>query len=205
MAFKLKSGNKPSFKNMGSSPNSMRMTQDPRVNMGDRGMMTGNMKDKTMSTNYKDPYADALKNDPKLPEYIKKRKTLEKGSAEWNANQNKINKAYGKGPMRDQKVETKENDRKTVTVTDTPGVSTVTEKKKDNKEKKTTVDHIEGTVTTEKTKAGPDKQMGTDDDKKKTKKRKKFAETKFGKSKVGQVFVSKKNKKGGMNSTQPNA
>ena len=162
-------------------------------------------KNKPGTVYKKDPYAEALKNDPKLPEYIKKRKTLEKGSAEWNANQNRINKAYGKGPMRDQTVETKENDRKTVTVTDTPGVSTVTEKEKDNKKKTTTVDHQEGTVTKEKIKAGPDKQLGTDDDKKKTKKRKKFAETKLGKSKVGQIFVSKKNKKGGMNSATVNA
>tara|TARA_A100001515_G_scaffold110441_2_gene91409 strand:- start:203 stop:775 length:573 start_codon:yes stop_codon:yes gene_type:complete len=49
---------------------------------------------------YKSPvkkgtYAEAIKKDPNLPTYIKKRKTLEKGSAEWNANQNKINKAYG--------------------------------------------------------------------------------------------------------------
>lgn len=41
-----------------------------------------------------DPYAEALKNDPNLPEYIKKRKTLEKGSDEYNKNQDKINKAY---------------------------------------------------------------------------------------------------------------
>jgi hypothetical protein len=48
---------------------------------------------------YKSPvkatYAEAIKKDPKLAEYIKKRKTLEKGSSAWNANQNKINAAYG--------------------------------------------------------------------------------------------------------------
>ena len=166
------------------------------------------MYNKNKDSMYKknDPYADALKRDPKLPEYIKKRKTLEKGSAEWNANQNRINKAYGKGPMRDQTTEVKkENDRKTVTVTDTPGVSTVTEKEKDNKKKTTTVDHQAGTVTKDKVKAGKDGELGTDDDKKKTKTRKKFAETKFGKSKLGQKLVSKKNKKGGMNSATVNA
>ena len=42
-----------------------------------------------------DPYAKAAKNDPKLGEYVKARKSLKKGTAEWNANQNKINKAYG--------------------------------------------------------------------------------------------------------------
>ena len=40
-------------------------------------------------------YAEALKKDPKLAEYVKKRKSLTKGTPEWNANQNKINAAYG--------------------------------------------------------------------------------------------------------------
>jgi hypothetical protein len=42
-----------------------------------------------------DLYAKASKKDSKLSDYVAKRKTLKKGSAEWNANQNKINKAYG--------------------------------------------------------------------------------------------------------------
>ena len=46
-------------------------------------------------TKKKDPYAEALKRDPKLGEYVKLQKTLKKGSPEWNKNQNKINKAYG--------------------------------------------------------------------------------------------------------------
>ena len=40
-------------------------------------------------------YAEALKKDSNLASYIKKRKTLTKGTPEWNANQNKINAAYG--------------------------------------------------------------------------------------------------------------
>jgi len=43
----------------------------------------------------KDPYAEAAKKDSKLGDYVKARKSMKKGSAEWNANQNKINKAYG--------------------------------------------------------------------------------------------------------------
>ena len=43
----------------------------------------------------RDPYAEAAKKDSKLGDYVKARKSLKKGSAEWNANQNKINKAYG--------------------------------------------------------------------------------------------------------------
>ena len=42
-----------------------------------------------------DPYAKAAKKDSKLGDYVKARKSLKKGSPEWNANQNKINAAYG--------------------------------------------------------------------------------------------------------------
>jgi len=45
-------------------------------------------------------YADAKKKDPKLDSYIKIRSNSEKGSSEYNAAQNKINAAYGKGPQR---------------------------------------------------------------------------------------------------------
>jgi len=45
-----------------------------------------------------DPYADAKKKDPKLDSYIKERNKHKKGTPEYNAQQNKINKAYGKGP-----------------------------------------------------------------------------------------------------------
>ena len=245
MAFKLKSGNKPSFKEMGSSPNSMRMTQDPRVNMGDRGMMTGNMKDKTMSHNYKDktmshnykdktkavgdggvsktkektkvvsmntkdPYAEALKRDPNLPEYIKKRKQLEadgkkKGDKEWDANQNRINTAYKQGPIRGSSTDTTtKKSGKTITVEDNPGVNTTITKSNDKKDKVKNTDHIAGTVTTTKTKAGKDGIKGTKDDKKKTNTRKKFSETKIGKTKVGQIFVKKDNKQGGINAA-PNS
>lgn len=165
------------------------------------GTKTGLYKKEASSLYKKDPYAEALKNDPNLPEYIKKRKTLEKGSAEWNANQNRINKAYGKGPMRDVEQKQKTNNRKTVVEESVPGVSDTKIKVKDNKIKKTEVDHIAGTVTKGKQKAGKDGEMGTEDDIKKIRKRKKFSETKFGKSKVGQIFVSKKNKKGGMNAS----
>jgi len=43
-----------------------------------------------------DPYAKALKKDPKLASYIKDRKKHKPGSAEYEALQAKINKAYGK-------------------------------------------------------------------------------------------------------------
>lgn len=48
----------------------------------------------------KTTYADAKKKDPKLDSYIKIRNNSEKGSPEYTSAQNKINKAYGRGPQR---------------------------------------------------------------------------------------------------------
>ena len=48
----------------------------------------------------KSTYADAKKKDPKLDSYIKIRNNSEKGSPEHTSAQNKINKAYGRGPQR---------------------------------------------------------------------------------------------------------
>ena len=42
-------------------------------------------------------YASAKKKDPKLDSYIKSRNSAKKGSSDYNAAQNKINAAYGKG------------------------------------------------------------------------------------------------------------
>jgi len=141
-----------------------------------------------------DPYAKALKKDPKLPEYIKKRKSLTKGTPAYNANQNKINAAYGKGPMRDVKEKVTTLGTRKVTKIDTPGVERLkivdTNKKKKTKKKNL----ITGIVTKFKRKRGKDKKFNTADDKVKTKSRKMFRETKLGKTKLGQKLVSKKNK-----------
>ena len=45
-------------------------------------------------------YAEAKKRDSDLDSYIKTRNATEKGSREYNEAQNKINRAYGKGPIR---------------------------------------------------------------------------------------------------------
>ena len=58
------------------------------------GAEASNKKSKSKS----DPYAEAKKRDPKLDSYIKERNKHKKGTPEYNAQQNKINKAYGKGP-----------------------------------------------------------------------------------------------------------
>ena len=46
----------------------------------------------------KNPYAAAKKRDSNLDSYVKQRNAADKGSLEYNEAQNKINKAYGKGP-----------------------------------------------------------------------------------------------------------
>lgn len=58
-----------------------------------------NKKQSTQSKS--NPYADAKKRDPQLDSYIKQRNAAEKGSSAYNEAQNKINRAYGKGPIRE--------------------------------------------------------------------------------------------------------
>ena len=65
-------------------------------------MKQGSMAD--MKTMAKSTYAEAKKNNPNLDKLIEKRKGLDKGTPEYNAVQNKINKAYGKGPQRDETI-----------------------------------------------------------------------------------------------------
>ena len=85
-----------------------------------------------------DPYSKAAKKDSKLGDYVAKRKTLKKGSAEWNANQNKINKAYGVKKRYDEskKVTTTntgggDDDKKVTTTTTTKVTKTPTVEKKE--------------------------------------------------------------------------
>jgi len=61
-----------------------------------------NIKKSTTKTKKSDPYAEAKKKDPNLDKYIKERGKHKAGSAEYEALQAKINKAYGK--TRSQKV-----------------------------------------------------------------------------------------------------
>jgi len=60
---------------------------------------TGDSASASKSTNSKkggkDPYKKAADKDKNLGSYVAKQKSLKKGTPEWNANQNKINKAYG--------------------------------------------------------------------------------------------------------------
>ena len=70
---------------------------DPMANAGHMAKKGNTMANEGKSMAKKaDPYAEALKKDPKLPDYIKQRKGLKKGTPEYNTVQNKINRAYGK-------------------------------------------------------------------------------------------------------------
>ena len=99
-------------------------------------------------------YSRAAKNDPNLGDYVKKRKSLKKGSAEYGANQFKINKAYY-GEESAKKIQDRYNKkhgittstttkgRKTTTVTSKEGGPTetrTTKVRKDGTRKKLVVD-----------------------------------------------------------------
>jgi hypothetical protein len=85
--FKMRSGNRPTFAKMGSSP----------ANMRTFGIGQGTSPYKN------DPYADAKKNDPNLDQHIKNRDKYEPGSEEYEKYQALINKAYGKERDQDLK------------------------------------------------------------------------------------------------------
>ena len=86
----------PKFKAAVDASSAMKMYNKPAPLKATVGGRTTKPETKKPETKIKaDPYAEAAKKDSKLGKYVSKRKTLKKGSAEWNANQNKINKAYG--------------------------------------------------------------------------------------------------------------
>ena len=78
----------PAKEEFGEGARQLTDTQSQTVQGGGSGSTT---KPKAKA----DPYAKAAKKDSKLGDYVKARKSLKKGSPEWNANQNKINAAYG--------------------------------------------------------------------------------------------------------------
>ena len=87
------------------------------------------------TTKKKDPYAEALKKDPKLGSYVKERKKHKAGSAEYEALQAKINKAYGK--TRSSKLKSAQiaanNKKATVSTADVKSGSTADKKTKPTK------------------------------------------------------------------------
>ena len=100
-------------------------------------------------------YSRAKKNDPNLASYIAGRKKHAKGSDEYNAFQNKINKAYGSKTRHGVTSSSSTKGRKTSSTTSTPGLGTGTRvqtKQKDGDVKltKSTFSDDRG-VTTKKT------------------------------------------------------
>lgn len=119
------------------------------------------------------PYARAKKNDPNLDSYIKERKKHKKGSAEYNALQNKINQAYGVKKRHGVESSSTTKGRKTTSTMNVPGISntaTVTKKRRSGKVKtEKTTDLNTGTTTKRKyTRKGDLKKIVTKKDGKRT-------------------------------------
>jgi len=111
MAFKM---NKPSMvqgtKRYKSAIEAIKLNREASSNKTKEGRAESSSFQKAESSSMKS-YAEAKKRDPKLDEHIKARNAAEKGSPEYNAAQNRINKAYGKGPT-DRKTTTKTSETK---------------------------------------------------------------------------------------------
>jgi|21_taG_2_1085346.scaffolds.fasta_scaffold07660_4 hypothetical protein len=129
MGFKLKSGNNPAFKGMGSSPlkTASPLKAEEKAYGGDRTWSEGQKA-----------------SGGTLNDLVAKRKTLEKGSREWNVNQNAINKALGskkRYDVADKPADTsktsKVTGRTTTTTTDDKGAVDTTVTRKDGSVKKT--------------------------------------------------------------------
>jgi len=122
MAFTLKSGNSPKFKNLGAAPAKNMKTgsyahkfenesSDTPVYLKQFGVGEGTSPLNIIpvdNPSSSDTWADALKKDPKLNDYVKERDKHEKGSAEYEKYQAKINAAHGK--VRNQKTLKKDQD-----------------------------------------------------------------------------------------------
>ena len=112
MGFKLKSGNKPSFKGMGSSPNKSAFKAVEGDN--DAHVQAYNAE-KAAKAKAEERWAGgnekASKNTGRsLDSLVKTRKGLEKGSPEYNAIQNEINKSLGDSTRHEQQRKTKVDD-----------------------------------------------------------------------------------------------
>ena len=160
----------------------------------------------------KSDWETALKNDPNLANLVKARNEAKekhgKDSNEYHTAQNRVNVAY-KNAKRHGVTETKDEKRGgkvNVTTKNVPGVGSetvkeVTDKDGNVKKIKTTSEKDsyyvpEGEKGSETTivKPGKDEKIGTDDDKKKKRNKKRFRDTKLGRTKVGQKFVKKENR-----------
>lgn len=179
-------------------------------------MKKGSAMDMKKSPMNLSEWEKALKRDPNLNNLVaarnKAKKEHGKNSKEYATAQNRVNVAYENAKRHGQTTtsESKTNKvtgrTKTTTTVNTPGVGSETTTRVtgrsggDIKSKKVTekdsyyVPVGERGKTTEVTKAGKDSKLGTGDDKKKTRTKKRFRDTKLGRTKVGQKFVKKENR-----------
>ena len=136
---------------------------------------------KTKKKSGPSPYARAKKNDPNLDSYIAGRKKHKKGSAEYNAFQNKINLAYGDKTRHGVESSSSTKGRKTTSSMNVPGISntkTVSKSRRSGKKKVDKVTNMNTGVTT------------------KTKYNRKGEAKKIVTKKDGMRTVTKKNRKG---------
>ena len=82
--------------NKAMTPNKAMAKNSPmdKALVGKQENLPEDLKAKIEASPVKKDYETAAKNDPNLSEYVKNRKSLEKGSSEYGDNQYKINKAY---------------------------------------------------------------------------------------------------------------
>ncbi len=180
------------------------------------GMKKGSAMDMKKGPMKMSEWEKALKKDPNLNKLVaarnKAKKEHGKNSKEYATAQNRVNVAYenakrhGQTTTSESKTNKATGRTKTTTTVNTPGVGSetttrVTGKSGDDiKTKKTTkkdsyyVPEGEKGVKTTVSKPGKDKKMDTEDDKTKTRSRKRFRDTKLGRTKIGQKFVKKENR-----------
>lgn len=111
MGFKLKSGNKPSFKSMGSSPLKASAFKATPEEMREAGVSEGTVglaeKHVAAEKRWSGGNEKASKHTGRsLDSLVKTRKGLEKGSPEYNAIQNEINKSLGDSTRHKQEKKT---------------------------------------------------------------------------------------------------
>ena len=104
--------------------------KSPNKQLADVDKQKENMAKTKKARKANDPYAKALKKDPKLASYIKDRKKHKPGSSEYEALQTKINKAYGKTRSSKLKAAQIKNQAKKDAATTKPDVKAITKAQK---------------------------------------------------------------------------
>ena len=139
MAFTLKSGNKPTFKEMGSSPLKSKAINDAVRNIVEKNLENQKNNERAYGgdkTWKEGSDVASTRTGKSLNELVKMRGKTEKGSSEYNAIQNEINKALGSKVRHEQ-------DKKTV-IKDKETKEKMTIKKREGDDTKITTKTSEG-------------------------------------------------------------